>query len=191
VNNTLVHGIAKSNNADYVEMYQMVLVKPGGSPEVGLELHPAGSQNEFRYRVYNPELVPMEHFFLELALQVHATLNSSQVVPPAGWNVEFWSPSGTTSNRVSSLNPTGAADDGLDLFAPPFAVENGGENPLWQPNWGGLHFYWTGQAGTRPVQTNAILDFSLFLNTSAFGLDSNSSLRPSWARRTTRSTILA
>jgi hypothetical protein len=94
------------------------------------------------------------------------------VVPPAGWNVEFWNPAGTTTNRVSSVNPTGAPDDGLDLFASEFAVQNGDENPPWQPNWGGLHFYWTGQART-PIQTNAILDFSLFLNTSAFGLDSN------------------
>lgn len=76
MNNDLVRGIDNSDNSDYVEMYQIAVVKPGGSPEVGVELHLAGSQNEFRYSVYNPELVPMEHFFLEIGPDVLSGLKS-------------------------------------------------------------------------------------------------------------------
>ena len=172
-NNDLVRGIGtKSAKSDYVEMYQITLVKPGGSPEVGLEVDPAGSQNQFRYRVYNPEIAPMEHFFLEVGSDVLNGLSLSQAVPPPGWGVEFWKPAGMSTDRVSSLNPTGAPDDGMDLFGPTFAIQGTSDHPRWEPNWGGLHFYWTGQAGTEPIETGEILDFSLYLSSSAFGVDS-------------------
>ena len=172
-NNDLVRGLGNdSANSDYVEMYEIVVVKPGGSPEVGLVVNPSGYENEFRYRVYNPEVDPMEHFFLEVGSDVLSNgLSLSHITPPPGWAVEFWNPAGMSTDRVSPLNPTGAPDDGRDLFGPPFAVQGGGENPHWRPKWGGLHFYWTGQPGTKPIETDAILDFSLYLSSYAFGVD--------------------
>jgi hypothetical protein len=169
-NNYLVRGIANANNADYVQMYQYISVVRGGSPYVILSVSP-GTQtlNKFTYTVTNPDSSPMEHFFLELHPTVLSNLTpllSSNVLTPQGWGVEVWSPAGAVTTRLSSLNPTGAPDDGVEAFAPPIAEPGSSYNPSWQPGWGGLHFYWMGLTGS-PIIEGSALDFSFLYNATA------------------------
>jgi hypothetical protein len=174
-NNYLVHGIANSNNSDYVEMYQYVSVVRGGTPYVILSVSQVSQTlNEFTYIVANPDSSPVEHFFIELdpvvLTNVAATL-STTVQPPTGWGVEIWRPAGSVTTRASSLNPSGAPDDGVDLFAPPIADPGSSYNPPWQPGWGGLHFYWTGSAGS-PINIGQSQSFTLrYFTTAAASID--------------------
>gem|GEM_PF-885356 len=168
-NNMLVRGIANSNNAgnqaDYVEMYQYLVVKRGGSPDVGLEVTLSGTQNIFTYRVHNPEPNAQHHFFLQIAPGVLNQLSLGSIQSPPGWQVEFWNPGGPIANPVNSLNPSGLPDDGEDLFGPQVNEEGGGFNLPWQPTWRGLHWYWTGSTGS-PLNTGNIFDFSFLLDSA-------------------------
>jgi hypothetical protein len=155
-----VRGIANSNNADYVQMYQYISVVCDGSPYVILSVNPATQTlNEFTYTVTNPDSSPMEHFFLEIDPIVLSNLTpmlSSNVLPPQGWGVEVWSPAGAVTTRLSSLNPTSGPGDGVELFAPPIGEPGSSYNPAWQPGWGGLHFYWMRLAGSPIIEGDAL-----------------------------------
>lgn len=168
-NNYLVRGIANSNNAgneaDYVEMFQFLVVKKGGSPEVGLQVLPQGPQNRFEYQVYNPEPQPQHHFFLEIEPDALQQLSLGDVELPDGWQVEFWDPAGPIANPPSALNPSGQPDDGVDLFGPAVNDEGSDFNLPWQPDWGGLHWFWNGQTGS-PIATGEIENFSFLLDAS-------------------------
>ena len=100
-NNYLVHGIANSDNADYVEMYQYISVVQGSPYVIASVIRPTPTLNQFTYTVFNPDSAPMEHFFVEIDPMVLSNLGgmlSSNVVPPQGWGVEVWSPAGPVAS---------------------------------------------------------------------------------------------
>lgn len=156
-NDYLVRGITGAAEADYVEMYQFIVIKQGGSPSVGLSLQPADpGYRRVDYRVHNPEATAQYHFFLEMDARLLSMLGSDDLLMPMGWAVEPWNPAGTVRT------PETADWDATDLFAPTVASEGSGENPAFEPGWGGLHWYWSGQSGA-PIGTDATETFSLRL----------------------------
>ncbi len=155
-NDYLVHGIAASGMSDYVQMYQFIVVKKGGSPDVGLAVQHLASVNEFDYKVRNPEPTAQYHFFVELDTGVRSLLSSSQLMLPQGWAAENWNPGGTITT------PETANWDGSELFAPGVATQGSAENYAFTPGWSGLHFYWTGQSGA-PIGSGEIATFGFNL----------------------------
>jgi hypothetical protein len=153
-------------------MYQYITVVKGGSPYVLPSVASASSSmNKATYTVVNPDSAPIEHFFTEVDAMVLAHLSSqlsSNVTPPPGWDVEVWMPAGPVATRSSSMNPSGAAADGSDLFAPQIADPGSSYNPPWEPSWGGLHFYWMGSAGA-PIVEGSSLDFAFFYDVAGVG----------------------
>jgi hypothetical protein len=147
--------------AAYCEVYQMIEIKRGGSPSVGLEVGPAESPgaNQFTYSVHNDEPNAQKHFFLELP-QFALSL-ATNVGMPVGWAVETWNPGGTIAD------PTGLNTDGQLLFGSFTNDEAAVADPREvAPAFTGLHFYYMGADSFGGIPTSGIGEFSFDLSAS-------------------------